>query len=199
MLYSILFILLASLLMYSHHILLSSSPDAILLLILPPPSFKLLLLIYLFFYYNSLSSYLLIHHSHRTNLENKPRKKAKSLTVKSENGNGKESTSTNKNAKVGVYQMKAKKYCLSPPARVAPPREPVVQWSYLWALLEESGWRKILIGDVTDPVYVAMKYYAEIYVNVTAKDIWKLEAFFHGEIRCGEHYFQRYVCTVVLL
>ena len=95
--------------------------------------------------------------------------------------------------------MKAKKYCSSPPARIVPPREPVVQWSYLWALLEDSGWRKILIGDVTDPVYVAMNYYAEIYVNVTAKDIWKLEAFFHGEIRCGEHYFRRYVCSVAVV
>ena len=87
--------------------------------------------------------------------------------------------------------MKAKKYGLPPPASVAPPREPVLQWSYLWSTLEALGWRKIKITDVNDPVYVAMKFYAEIYVNMTAKDIWNLDSFFKGEIRCGEHYFER--------
>lgn len=95
--------------------------------------------------------------------------------------------------------MKAKMYGSPPPPPPppAPPREPVLQWSYLWAHLEESGWRKIKINDVTDPVYAAMKFYAEIYVNETAKDIWTLNSFFHCVLTSGEHYFER--CVVLVL
>jgi hypothetical protein len=75
----------------------------------------------------------------------------------------------------------------------APPEKKHMDFAAIWEVLESEGWWKIPIKDDTDPVFKAMKLYAELYVNANAKAIWNLESFSQQLIVSGVHYFVRCV------
>jgi hypothetical protein len=78
-----------------------------------------------------------------------------------------------------------------------PPEKKHMDFTAIWEVLESEGWWKIPIKDDTDPVYKAMKFYAELYVNANAKAIWNLESFSQQLIVSGVHYFVRWVVRVL--